>query len=140
MAPLTDTLAPDRARAFEAALAGVIDPCSRFNGTHLSFVDLGMVEGLSEPEPGRVVVRLLLDDPFCLYMVDIRSSVRDALLDVPGVHHVDIEVIADRVWDPDMMTAETQAKYARWREIRRRRAAQDPPPLLTIAPLAAPGR
>src|ERR1700738_2259561 len=73
----------------ERQLDRVIDPCSRFNGSWLSFNDLGMIESVLETEPGRVLIRLLLDDPLCLYMVDIHTEIRNAALEVPGVERVD---------------------------------------------------
>ena len=103
-------------------LAGVIDPCSRFNGTRLSFVDLGMVDSIDVTAPGRVRVRLLLDDPICTYMVEIHQTVREAVLQVEGIEHVDVEIVGDRLWAPDRMTAETTEKMRRWREIRLERA------------------
>jgi metal-sulfur cluster biosynthetic enzyme len=121
----------------ERQLDGVIDPCSRFNGTWLSFNDLGMIESVIETEPGRVLIRLMLDDPLCLYMVDIHTEVRAAALEAIGVEQVDIEVVADQLWTPERMTPETIAKMDRWRELRARKqaAAAAGSPLLQIEPM-----
>ena len=107
-----------------AELGQVLDPCSRFNGTRLSFVDLGMIESIDLVKPGHVVIRLLLDDPICLYLVEIHENVRQAAMRVDGVDHVDVEIVGDQLWSPERMTAETTEKMRRWREIRMRRLGQ----------------
>jgi metal-sulfur cluster biosynthetic enzyme len=104
-------------------LGTVIDPCARHNGTRLSFVDLGMVEEVVDKGDGVVLVRMLLDDPVCLFIVDIQAEVREAALRVEGVREVEIEIIGDRLWTQDRQTEETKAKIARWREIRAERRA-----------------
>lgn len=107
-----------------ARLATVLDPCGVRNGTRLSFVDLGMYDGAEEEAPGRVRVRMLLDDPVCMYMSEIHRSVRDAVLAIDGVEHVDVIFVGDRFWTPDRLTPQTQEKMARWRDIRQRRLAE----------------
>lgn len=107
-----------------AELRTVIDPCARHNGTRLTFVDLGMVEEVVDKGGGVVLVRLLLDDPVCLFMVDIQAEVRQAALRVSGVEAVEIEIIGDQLWTQDRLTDETKAKMARWRVIRVERAEQ----------------
>jgi metal-sulfur cluster biosynthetic enzyme len=115
-------------------LGTVIDPCSRHNGTWLSFVDLGMVEEVVDDGAGAIRVRMLLDDPVCLFMVDIQSEVRKAAESVAGVESVAIEIIGDQLWTQDRLTPETKAKIARWQAIRAERAVQRNPssPLLQI--------
>lgn len=122
-------------------LGTVIDPCSRHNGTWLSFVDLGMVEGVIDEGDGRVRVRMLLDDPVCLFMVDIQSEVRQAAESVPGVESVAIEIIGDQLWTQDRLTPETKEKIARWQQIRAERAARlnGSSPLLQIQTHQAKG-
>jgi metal-sulfur cluster biosynthetic enzyme len=101
------------------SLAAVLDPCSVHNGTRLSFVDLGMVESVTLVSPGRIQVRLLLDDPVCLYLVDIIRSVSEAALSVDQVNQVDVEIVGDGMWSPDLISAEAKEKMAGWREARR---------------------
>jgi metal-sulfur cluster biosynthetic enzyme len=86
------------------ALDGVIDPCSRFNGTYLSFVALGMIDEVRADDDGSTHVRLLLDDPTCLYMVEIHHEVREAVLGVAGVTGVEISVRGDELWDSTRLT------------------------------------
>ncbi|WP_406462401.1 iron-sulfur cluster assembly protein [Streptomyces sp. NBC_01622] len=116
-------------RAVWAKLGEVLDPCSVHNGTRLSFVDLGMVHGVVVDDTGRAVVRLLLDDPVCIYLVDIMTSVRDAVLGVEGITGVEVDIVGEELWSPDRMTAETTAKMQRWRVVREGRTALPLTPL-----------
>jgi metal-sulfur cluster biosynthetic enzyme len=102
-------------------LSEVLDPCSMHNGTRLSFVDLGMVSAIEVEPGGHARIRLLLDDPVCLYMVDIISSIREAALSVSDVTTVDVEIIGDELWSPDRLTTETKLKMDRWRIAREAR-------------------
>jgi metal-sulfur cluster biosynthetic enzyme len=86
------------------ALDTDVDPCSRFNGTFLSFVALGMVDDVHADADGAVHVRLLLDDPTCLYIVEIHHEVRRAVLGVTGVTGVEISVRGDELWDSSRLT------------------------------------
>jgi metal-sulfur cluster biosynthetic enzyme len=105
----------------EEAIQGVVDPCSRFNGTFLSFVDLGMIDAIEIGEDGRVLIRLLLDDPLCPYMPDIRTELRQAVLAVPGVNDLELRLRGDEIWTEDRMTDSAREKL---RGLRERRRAQ----------------
>jgi metal-sulfur cluster biosynthetic enzyme len=108
--------------AVVANVRGVLDPCGRVNGTGLSLGDLGMIDEVRLTGDGQVLVRLLLDDPLCLYMVDIHHEVRAAALAVDGIDDVVIEHSTDRLWDPDRMTQDAVERMARWRRQRLVRA------------------
>lgn len=97
------------------ALEDVRDPCSVLNGTHLSFVELGMVDGVTV-QGGHVRLRLLLDDPVCLYVGPIDQQMRDATLAVPGVQSVEIEFCAHEIWTEERATEEARAKLGGLRE------------------------
>ena len=118
------TTSTDLERQVLEQLGTVIDPCSRHNGTWLSFVDLGMVEEVVDEGGGTVRVRMLLDDPVCLFMVDIQSEIRQAAEAVAGVETVTIEIIGDELWTQDRLTPETKEKIARWQAVRAERAAR----------------
>lgn len=107
-----------------ARVATVLDPCGVRNGTRLSFVELGMYDGVEQIAPGRIRVRMLLDDPVCMYMSEIQRSVRDAVLGIDGVQHVEVSFVGDRFWTTDLLTPQTQERMARWRLVRQRRMAQ----------------
>jgi metal-sulfur cluster biosynthetic enzyme len=102
------------AAAVMGRLGTVLDPCSLHNGTRLSFVDLGMVDDVQVTPSGHVTIELLLDDPVCMYMVDIILSVEQAVRVVPGVTGVEVSIAGDRLWDRDRLTDATKAKIARW--------------------------
>lgn len=105
-----------------AELDTVLDPCSIYNGTRLSFVELGMVERISTPAPGQVTVRMLLDDPVCLYVSRIHDEVRAAALRVPGVDSVEIEFSGDEIWTDDRAAPAVRERIRERREQLRRRA------------------
>jgi metal-sulfur cluster biosynthetic enzyme len=112
------------------ALAAVLDPCSVFNGTRMSFVELGMSDAFESRGPGHLVFRLLLDDPVCLYVGEIHRQIRDAALEVSGVERVDIEFAENSIWTEERATAATRRRIAERREllrgeIRRRQLARD---------------
>jgi metal-sulfur cluster biosynthetic enzyme len=72
-----------REQIFEA-LSSVYDTCSVFNGTRLDIVEMGLVHDVEQDE-GTVHVRLLLTDPMCLYLFEMRSQIIEVLTALPGV-------------------------------------------------------
>jgi metal-sulfur cluster biosynthetic enzyme len=113
--------------AIKEALDTVVDPCSRMNGTWMSLMELGMIDSVATRNAGGVLIKLLLDDPTCAYLYEIQRAVRTAALSVPDVSHVEIEVVYDRIWTEDLLSA-------RGREKLRASRARPPSPLLQIAP------
>jgi metal-sulfur cluster biosynthetic enzyme len=93
----------------QTALAGVVDPCSRFIGSNLSFAELGMIDSVEANAEGDVAITLLLDDPTCLYMVEIEHSLRHAALAVPGVQSVAVTVRWDELWTEERATEQARA-------------------------------
>lgn len=102
------------------ALGTVIDPCSVFNRTHMSLVDLGMVDEVAVGEEGRVHVRLLLDDPTCIFFFEIHRLLTEAVSSVKGVTEIDVEIKADEVWTEDRISPRGRARIERIRSERRR--------------------
>jgi metal-sulfur cluster biosynthetic enzyme len=103
------------AAAVWRALDGVLDPCSRFNGSRLSFVALGMVDDVSVDTDGVAQIRLLLDDPTCLYLVEIHKEVSAAATSVPGVTAASVTVAGDELWTSERMTPAARTKLDRGR-------------------------
>lgn len=104
---------PDLA-AREAALAAineVIDPCSRFNGSHLGLVDLGMVKDVSV-QGQSAKVTLLLDDPVCIYTFVIQKEIREALGE-RGIDDVEIHVCGDELWTADRLSQTARVRLGR---------------------------
>jgi metal-sulfur cluster biosynthetic enzyme len=95
------------------ALEGVIDPCSRFNGSCLSLVSLGMVEDVSVDPEGAAHIQLLLDDPTCPFFADIHKQVGDAVLAVPGITGARVALRGDALWTRERMTVAARAKLER---------------------------
>ncbi|MFN2589566.1 MAG: metal-sulfur cluster assembly factor [Actinomycetota bacterium] len=85
-----------------AAINEVIDPCSRFNGSHLGLVDLGMVKDV-DVHGSSATITLLLDDPVCMYTFIIQKEIREALAK-RGIDHVEIRVCGDEIWTTDRLS------------------------------------
>ena len=92
-----------------AALATVYDTCSVFNGTQLDIVEMGLVHDV-EQEGSTVRVRLLLTDPMCLYLFEMRSQIIEALSRLPGVESVEVEPVAGKLWWPERMAPEARGR------------------------------
>src|SRR5262245_6655917 len=98
------------------ALRRVYDTCSVLNGPRLDIVEMGLVEEV-EIRAGAVQVRLLLTDPMCVYLFELRARIIDAVSELPGVAAVDVEPVAGKLRWPERM-----GPAARERLERRRRA------------------
>jgi metal-sulfur cluster biosynthetic enzyme len=92
-----------------AALATVYDTCSLFNGTRLDIVEMGLVHDVVQ-EGSTVRVRLLLTDPMCLYLFEMRSRIIEALSGLPGVETVEVEPVAGKLWWPERMAPEARRR------------------------------
>jgi metal-sulfur cluster biosynthetic enzyme len=114
------------------ALATVHDTCSVFNGTNLDIVEMGLVHEV-EQDGGTIRVRLLLTDPMCLYLFEMRAQIMAVLEPLPGVEAVEVEPVAGKLWWPERMSPAARDRLARLRAARRERlgisarpAARDP--------------
>jgi metal-sulfur cluster biosynthetic enzyme len=105
-----------REQIFEA-LSSVYDTCSLFNGTRLDIVEMGLVHDV-EQDQGNVRVRLLLTDPMCLYLFEMRSQIIDVLSALPGVESVEVEPVSGKLWWPERMTPEARERLERRRRAR----------------------
>jgi metal-sulfur cluster biosynthetic enzyme len=105
-----------REQIFEA-LSAVYDTCSVFNGTRLDIVEMGLVHDIEQDE-GNVRVRLLLTDPMCLYLFEMRSQIIEVLSALPGVESVEVEPVAGKLWWPERMTPEARQRLERRRRAR----------------------
>jgi metal-sulfur cluster biosynthetic enzyme len=94
-----------------AAINEVIDPCSRFNGSHLGLVDLGMVKHVAV-EGRSAKITLLLDDPVCIYTFVIQQEIRQAL-EQRGINNVEIEICADELWTADRLSDAARVRLGR---------------------------
>ena len=99
------------------ALGSVYDTCSVFNGTRLDIVEMGLVHDVEQDE-GKVRVRLLLTDPMCLYLFEMRSQIIDVLSALPGVESVEVEPVSGKLWWPERMAPEARDRLERRRRAR----------------------
>lgn len=80
------------------ALRDVIDPELGCN-----IIDLGLVYSI-ELTGAKVSVKMTLTTPGCPMHESIAYGVQMAVLGLPGVDDVDVEIVWDPPWDPSMMT------------------------------------
>jgi metal-sulfur cluster biosynthetic enzyme len=109
-----------------AALANVYDTCSLFNGTQLDIVEMGLVHDVAV-EGGAVRVRLLLTDPMCAYLFEMRSQIIEALSGLPGVESVEVEPVAGKLWWPERMAPEARRRLDTLRRQRLEKLGLTPP-------------
>ena len=83
-------------------LRTVADPCSVGLGAPIDIWSLGLVEDVGVAS-GVARVRLVLTDPSCVFFRRIGDLVATALLDLPGVDAVDVQLDATVLWTPDRM-------------------------------------
>jgi metal-sulfur cluster biosynthetic enzyme len=83
-------------------LRTVTDPCSAGLGAPIDIWSLGLVEDAAVAD-GVARVRLVLTDPSCVFFRRIGDDVTSALLALPGVDAVDIELDATILWTPVRM-------------------------------------
>ena len=115
---------PTRKQLYDA-LSTVYDTCSVFNGTKLDIVEMGLVHDV-EQKGGTVRVRLLLTDPMCLYLFEMRSQIITALEALPGVDAVEVEPVAGKLWWPERMTPAARERLERLRRARLERLGLSP--------------
>jgi len=108
------------------SLGTVYDTCSVFNGTRLDIVEMGLVHDV-EQDAGRVKVRLLLTDPMCLYLFEMRAQIIDVLSALPGIESVEVEPVAGKLWWPERMTPAARERLERLRRERIERLGLTPP-------------
>jgi len=71
----------------------------------VSVVDLGLVEEV-KVEGSEVTIKMLLTAPGCPMVGYIFGKVRQAVLGLPGVKEVRVEVVREKTWTPDRLTEE----------------------------------
>ncbi len=82
------------------ALKEIYDPELQHN-----IVDLGLVYDVDDKD-GDIHVTMTLTTPACPVGPQIMEGVREAVLKVPGVKDVDVELTFDPPWGTDMMSEE----------------------------------
>ncbi len=85
-------------------LRQVIDPEIDCN-----IVDLGLVYSITLHE-GLVNVQMTLTTPGCPMHESIGWGVKNALLSLPGIQDVNVDIVWDPPWHPSMMTEQGRAR------------------------------
>lgn len=85
------------------ALSGVIDP-----EIGLNIVDLGLIYDLAIHADGHVRVAMTVTTPGCPMIHSLTFGVETAVLAVPGVRGVEVEVVMDPPWSPSMIRPEAR--------------------------------
>jgi len=81
-------------------LKRVIDPELNCN-----IVDLGLIYGIGI-EPHKVTVTMTLTTAGCPMAESIAGGVQNVLMALPGVEEVNVDLVWDPPWRPEMMTPE----------------------------------
>lgn len=105
-APAGDTLgwltgAVNR-RTVADLLYQVIDPEIGIN-----IVDLGLIYGVDVAD-GNVGITMSLTTPGCPLAGYIEDSIRRALWGLPGINDIDVNVIWEPAWGPELMSAQAK--------------------------------
>jgi metal-sulfur cluster biosynthetic enzyme len=109
-----------------AALATVYDTCSVLNGTRLDIVEMGLVEEVAV-EGSTVRVRLLLTDPMCAYLFEMRAQIIEAVSALSGVENVEVEPVAGKFWWPERMAPKARGRLETLRRERLEKLGLTPP-------------
>lgn len=82
-------------------LREVVDPEIGIN-----IIDLGLVYDVRLSSDGVAAVRMTLTTPGCPLGGYIDDAIHDTLWGVPGVSGVDVRIVWDPPWDPDLMMSD----------------------------------
>lgn len=86
------------------ALKGSIDPELGMN-----VVDLGLIYGIEVDEKNNIKIKMTMTSPMCPVTSIILADVQLRLEKIPDVGNVDIELVWDPLWNPDMMNPDVRA-------------------------------
>jgi len=113
-------------RRIRERLDEVVDPCSAANGTDLSIIEMGLLDGIDVDE-GHVTVSMRLTSPFCMQLPYFVEEVDDERVgSIDGVTSVTLETDEGVDWHTGMMTEEAR-KRRRERKAAREAAYFDDP-------------
>jgi len=70
----------------------------------VNIYDLGLIYNLEVQPSGDVNIRMTLTAPNCPVAESFPEIVQDALLQVPGVNGVDVELVWEPLWSRDNMS------------------------------------
>ncbi|MGC8699934.1 MAG: metal-sulfur cluster assembly factor [Candidatus Micrarchaeia archaeon] len=76
----------------------------------IDVVSLGLIYGIEIDEKNNIKVKLTMTSPMCPLTSVILADVQLRLENIPDVGEVDLELVWDPLWSPDMMTQDVKAK------------------------------
>lgn len=77
----------------------------------INLVDLGLIYSV-ECNAGDVSVVMTLTTPTCPSGGWIHAGVKEALTGLPGVKTIDVQLVFDPPWNPEMLSEEARRKLA----------------------------
>jgi metal-sulfur cluster biosynthetic enzyme len=95
-------------------IAHVVDPCSRYNGSNIPLLDLGMIDAVRVDHDG-IEIDLLLDDPSCVYVGQIAHELRAALEADRAGREVRLSLVTDRTWTTERLSPGAADRLGRMR-------------------------
>ncbi len=98
---------PEVADAIVEALRDVYDPCCREKA--ISVVDMGLVRAVAvDGDDARV--ELVLTTGWCPFVVDLLTSIKGRLEDLPEVGDAKVEIVWDEAWTSDRLSDDARRK------------------------------
>jgi metal-sulfur cluster biosynthetic enzyme len=85
------------------ALKGCVDPEIGIN-----IVDLGLIHGIAIDEQNNITLRLTMTSPMCPVTSVILADAQLRLEHLPEVGKVDLDLVWDPAWTPEMITEEVR--------------------------------
>ncbi|MGC8662625.1 MAG: metal-sulfur cluster assembly factor [Candidatus Micrarchaeia archaeon] len=76
----------------------------------LNLIDLGLIYSIEINKENNIKVKLTMTSPMCPVISIILADVQLRLENIPDVGKVEIELVWDPLWSPDMMTPNVRAK------------------------------
>ncbi len=87
---------------FHDVLRSVVDP-----ELHMNIVDIGLIYAVRQ-DGDTVHIDLTMTSPGCPYAPYILHQVREILLTMRGIEHVDLNLVWEPPWTPARMTEEAR--------------------------------
>lgn len=102
----TDRAPEDQAAATDAVKARVIEAVSEVYDPEIpvNIYELGLIYAVDVSADGNVDVTMTLTSPMCPVAETLPGEVEMRIRDVEGVNDVDIQLVWDPPWHPDMMS------------------------------------
>jgi metal-sulfur cluster biosynthetic enzyme len=104
--------------AVAEALGRVHDPCSLASGVPLSVQDMGLVRGWELSDDGILQVTICVTWHGCTMVGNIIRGIEESAGAIDGVRSVQVSVLEDDVWAPELISERGQAALARQRRLR----------------------